>query len=261
MTRRHTLLKTALLSVAASVVLAACGGGNDDNLNDRLNLASPTVRYVHAAQIAPAATFLRNAVAEPEATNKTYQFASVYKNINTGNAVLSATLAATGTPIGSAGTVNAALGHKYSAIALADPTSTALLLIDDPYNRNPTSSNARLRFANASVNAQNLDIYITAVGADLNAATPTFAAVGYRTTRPVSGSDSIELSANTYQLRFTTAGTKTVVFNTNIVLANNVDWLLITEPTDGIGATPNAIKLLRVITDDATQVAAEITTS
>ena len=44
-----------LLAAAPVLLVAACGGG-DDSLDDRLNLADPKVRFVHAATASPALT-------------------------------------------------------------------------------------------------------------------------------------------------------------------------------------------------------------
>jgi hypothetical protein len=59
---------------------------------------------------------------------------------------------------------------------------------------------------NAATAAGNVDVYITAQGADILAIAPTFAGMG---TRSVSG--YLERAAGAIQVRFTTAGTKTVV--------------------------------------------------
>ena len=57
----------------------------------------------------------------------------------------------------------------------------------------------------------------------------------------------------------TTAATKNVIFNANVTLAKNADWLLLTLPTDGIGTvTPNAIKLLLAKSDDSSNASVEI---
>jgi hypothetical protein len=72
--------------------------------------------------------------------------------------------------------------------------------------------------------------------------------VGYKEAVPESGQDSSELEGGDYQLRLTTAGTKTVVFTANVTLAENADWLLATVPGS---VNANDVKVLVVQADSA----------
>jgi hypothetical protein len=243
----NTSLKFAL-ALAPSLLLAACGGG-DDSLDDRLDLADPKVRMVHAVPLAPNVTLFRNDLAiSAEVTDMPYKSASRYFDVATSTDrwdVRTATSPAL--PVGSE-SLDARRGTKYTFVAVPNAGSlTELSLIADPYNKGITSDNARVRMFNASFNAANLDVYLTAPGADLAAATPTFAAAAYKQAVPASGSDSIELEGANYQLRLTTAGTKTVVFNATVDLAKNADWLLATVPGS---LAPNDIKLLVIQSDE-----------
>jgi len=83
-------------------------------------------------------------------------------------------------------------------------TATALVLTDN--NTAPAAGNVKIRAVNAATAAGNVDVYITAPGADITAIAPTFGGVA-----PRAASGYLERAAGAIQVRFTTAGTKTVV--------------------------------------------------
>jgi hypothetical protein len=242
------LLASATLPV---LMLAACGGGD---LDDRLDVADPKVRFVHANPLGPSYTLYREGVAQVDVTGAGYKFAAPYFDVAEG--------AANWTVKTTTGSIDVATlpfdakrGNLYTLVAVTGGLTGDVVLIDDPYNKRLTTSNARVRTLNASANAPNLDVYLTAPGADLAAATPNMAAVGYKAAVPASGGDSVEFNGGDYQLRVTPAGAKTVLFSAPVTLANNADWLLVSVPDSVV---PNAIKLLVVKTDDATKTATEL---
>lgn len=178
----------SLIAVVPALLLAACGGGNDDNLDDRLDLADPKVRLVHAVPLAPDVSLFRNDVVVGGVTDVPYKGATNYFDVST--ATQKWDLRTTGTPALTVGSLS-------------------------------------------------------------------FAAVGYKKALTVNGADSIQLEGGTYQLRMTPAGTKTVVFNAQVSLAKNADWLLVPVPAS---VTPNAAKVLVVQTDSSTP-ATELSTT
>jgi hypothetical protein len=105
-------------------------------------------------------------------------------------------------------------------------------MFSDPYNKSLSSEKARVRVLNASPAAGSIDVYLSAPGTDISAAsvTPTISATAYRNAGPASGNDSVEVSAGTYRTTVTLAGTKTVVLTGQLVLASNKDVLMITVP-------------------------------
>jgi hypothetical protein len=252
-------IKTLLMLLTSAAMLAACGG-SDDDFDDRADLADPKLRFVHAVEGAPAVTLFRNGVREADANAVNYRYASPYYDFSRGNTVLELRLASNNAVIASAG-FDANRGNKYTAIAVPGATALQMLLIDDPYNKSVNSDDARVRFVNGSRNAQNVDVYITVPNANLANEGPDIAAVPFGQPRPASASDSVEFEGGTYQIRVTTAGTKTVIFDSgNLDIAKNADLLFVTLPTDGVGATPNDIKLLRVTADDPSRAANELGT-
>lgn len=254
--------KTSLilgLVLAATAVLSACGGG-DDGIDDRVGLSKPTIRAIHAITGGPNVDILQNG-ALTSFTNKPYKFVSTYFNVETGNQLISFNSAGTQTELGRA-TVVAATGHKYTVVALPGATAAEVLLIDDPFEKGLLSNKARVRTLNASFNAQNVDIYLTMPAIDINSVGPNFSNVGYKQASPASGVDSVDMDGGTYRLRITTAGTKTVIFDSGaLTLDNNADWLITTIPADGIGATvPDKIKVLVARGNDESQAGLELVT-
>ncbi|MEO8118100.1 MAG: DUF4397 domain-containing protein [Rhodoferax sp.] len=233
-------LNKFLLACVPVVGLAACGGGDTA---DRLDLADPTVRFVHASPLAPNLTLSHGTVVQSDVTDKPYKFASNYFNVDMGISDWSVKTTSGAVTLGTV-SIDPVRGNKYTIVALpASNTESSIYLITDPYNKPLTSDSARLRIMNASFNASNIDLYMTAVGADITAtgARPTIGATAYKTSGPASGGDSIDIPGGTYQITITTAGTKTVLFKGQRTFGNNNDILLISVPDSLL---PGAIKTL-----------------
>jgi hypothetical protein len=240
-----------LLPILSAAILAACGGGGNDNFDDRVGLAPPKVRLVHAIPAAGAVTLNRNGSAFSTATTGlAYKGASAYAETGTSSDLwVVRTVAAPSVDVGSV-TFNADTGHKYTFIAIPDTSPvTSLQMIDDPFNKSLVSDNAHVRVFNAALNATNVDVYLTATTTDINTVAPTFAAVGYKRAAPATGSDALEAEGGAYLLRITAAGSKTPIFTAPVTLAKNADWLLLPIPAS---ATPNDVKVLVVQADAAT---------
>ena len=232
----HKLLFVAMPLLA----LAACGGSDTA---DRIDVADPTVRFVHAAPLAPNVTLYRATVAQSDATDVAYKFASNYFDVDLGVSdwlVKTATGALTVSTV----SIDPVRGNKYTIVALAtSATSNDAYLITDPYNKSVGSNNARLRLMNASFNAANVDLYINPVGTNINAAgiNPNIGATAFKTAGPATGGDSVEIGGGAYQVTITTAGTKTVLFKGQLSFPDNADLLLLSVPDSVV---PGAIKVL-----------------
>ncbi|ODV41857.1 hisitidine kinase [Cupriavidus sp. UYMMa02A] len=256
--------KTSLilgLAIAGTAILSACGGGGDDSIAARVGLSKPTVRVIHAIPGGPNVDVWQNG-AKTNLLNEPYKFVSTYRDVTEGNQLFAFNIAGTSTELGHT-TIDAHTGHKYTAVAMpGSDTAADVIQIDDPFEVGLFSDKARVRALNASFNAQNVDIYVTVPAVDLNSVTPTFSAVAFKSAVPASGKDSISLNGGTYRLRITTAGSKTVIFDSGtLTLANNADWLITTLPVDGIKATlPNRIKVLVARGDDESQAGLELVT-
>ena len=221
------------LACAPLAFVAACGGGDD--LADRLDLANPTVRFVHASPLAPNVSLYRNqgttSVAQTQATNVAYKSATNYYDIDLSAADWVVKTSVTDATVGSVN-IDPKRGNKYTIIALpASSTTNALYVINDPYNKPLSSTSTKLRVMNASFNAANIDVYMTTgVNADISTALPLIPATAYKTAGPASGNDSQNIPGGTYQVRVTTAGTKAVLFSGQLTFGNNQDVLILTVP-------------------------------
>jgi len=234
-------LPKLILACAPFVLLAACGGGDD--LEDRLDVADPVVRFVHASPIAPSLTLYRGTVAQSDATNAPYKFASNYFDVATSAADWSVKTSTGSVNVGTV-TLDPSRGTKYTFVALpASSTDSSIYVIEDPYNKPLTSESTHLRLMNASFNASSVDVYMTGLADDISPTTlkPLIAATAYKTSGPASGSDSIDIPGGTYKLTITTAGTKTVLFTGQLAFGNNQDVLVLTVPDTVL---PGAIKAL-----------------
>jgi hypothetical protein len=101
----------------------------------------------------------------------------------------------------------------HTVIALGgSATVTALVLTDN--NAAPAAGNVKLRAVNAATAAGSVDVYITSTTADILTIAPTFAGLA-----PRAASAYVERAAGAARIRFTTAGTKTVVRDISLAAA------------------------------------------
>ena len=222
-----------LLACAPFLFVAACGGGGDDSLDDRLDLADPKVRLVHAVPLAPNVSLFRNDVAQAsDVTNVPYKGASNYFDVSEADATWTVKTTVGDVTVGSS-TFAATRGNKYTLVAIPGANSaTELINILDPFNKSLTSDEGRIRVLNAAFNQTDIDVYLVEPNADITAETPDFPSVDYRASSPASGDDSVEFTAgnHVYWLVITVAGSKTPVFRAPVTVGDNVDWLVTVLP-------------------------------
>ncbi|KQW36434.1 DUF4397 domain-containing protein [Rhizobacter sp. Root404] len=221
------LVHKLLLACIPLAALAACGGGDTE---DRLDVADPVVRFVHAAPAAPNVTLYRAAIAQPDATNVMYQYASNYFDVDLGVSDWSVKTAVGGVEVGTV-SIDPQRGTKYTIVALqTSATSAGTYLITDPYNKALTSDSTHLRVMNASYNAASVDVYMNTPGTDIATVTPKISGTAFNAAGPATGNDSADIPGGTYQVTVTSAGTKTVLFKGQLSFANNQDLLILTVP-------------------------------
>jgi hypothetical protein len=234
------LKKWLWFTLLVPLVLAACG---DDDTDDQLDIADPAVRFVHASPLAPNVTLYRGTTAQPDATDVPYSFASNYYDTSSEAADWSVRTTADDVTIGTV-TINPSRGNRYTLVAIpASETTSAVAMIEDPYNKPLNSNNARLRLFNAAFKGGTVDVYLTTPGTDIAAAgvNPSISGVAYQAAGPASTLDSIDLPGGSYTLTVTTAGTKTELFTGPFNFNDDQDILLLTVPD---GAEPGSISVL-----------------
>ncbi len=246
MTRVSKLLRTLVLSVAAVPLMMACGGSDDDDLDDRADVADPKVRFVHAVSAGPSVTLRRNGTNEPDVAGFGYGQASQYYDVGTENYTFSLVTADTGIELATS-TFGTDRGNKYTLVALPTTTGAELLSIRDPYNKSLTSDDTRIRVLHAVPGAPSIDVYVTAPGVSLTTVGPTFGSLAYRQVAPATGADSIDIAPSVYQIRLTETGSKTAFFSTTVEVPEDGDWLIVALPADGEAA---GVQLMRVRSDE-----------
>ena len=100
----------------------------------------------------------------------------------------------------------------YTVLAIGPAaTVTGLLLRDD--NTVPAAGQIKLRVVNASPSTDSVDVYVTAPAASIALIQPTLGGLAFQ-----KASNYLELPAASYQVRFTTKRTKTVVRDITIAV-------------------------------------------
>jgi hypothetical protein len=239
------LIHKLLLAAAPILLMTACGGG-DDSLDDRLDIADPKVRFIHAIPAGPNVDLLRGTTVLSGITNVPYKYASNYFDVDTASADFTVRTTVGNVQVGTL-RLDPSRGTKHTLVAVpGDATTTNLLLINDPYNKRLTSDNARVRIVNTSFNASNIDVYLTGANVDIATVGPNFGAAAFRNAVPASGADSADFAPGAYTMRVTTAGTKNVIFRAPLNVQSNADLLLLTLPNSVV---PNDVKVLAVAAD------------
>lgn len=127
----------------------------------------------------------------------------------------------------------------YSVIAINDVAAIEPLVLEQPDDSVPAGS-VRARVVHAAPGAPEVDVYVTAPGADLTAEMPlgTFEFGG--------DLGPVEVAAADYQIRVTAAGDPAaVVFDSGTVaLADGANLLLAAVTNTGTGAAPISLALL-----------------
>jgi uncharacterized protein DUF4397 len=193
-------LKLLTLLLAASALTATCS--DDDNNTGPEGQAR--VRVVHASPDAPAVDVLVDDAAA--LSNVDYLTASDYVELADGAHNVKVNAAGTSTTVIDAD-VDLADGTDYTVIASGLLESIQPIVLEDD-NSTPAAGTARVRAIHGAPSAPAVDVYVTAPGADLEAASPALSNVAFGDV-----ADYLEVPAGDYQVRVTPAGTKTVVID------------------------------------------------
>ena len=197
------MLKLTRFGVAALAATALLLGCSDDDKTGPNGTAQ--VRVVHGSPDAPAVDVLVDG--QEVLSDVTYQQSSPYLSVPAGTRNIRVNAANSTTTVINA---SAALtkDYAYTVIATNLLASIEPLVLEDDLAA-PAAGNIKLRLVHGAPNVGQVDIYITAPGADLATATPNLTAVPFK-----GASDYLEVPAGNYQVRITPTGTKTVAIDT-----------------------------------------------
>lgn len=217
--------------VGALLVLNAC---DDDDPSGPSNQAQ--LRFVHAAPETEAVTLRIDGVSRR--TNVAFGNTSApYLNVAPGEREIAVRLSNGTTDLA---TLESDLDANvaYTAIFGKDGEEESIVVLTDDIGA-PAAGKAELRLVHAAPSQDDLDVYITAPDADLEEETADASAISYE-----EASANLALDAGTYRVRFTTAGTKTVVLNIHpvTVVAGQIRTIIALDDEEG-GAPLTSVSL------------------
>jgi hypothetical protein len=196
-------MKKWLLLVTMGLLAVFLTGCGDEN--------NASVRIVHASPDAPNVDASVNG--KSVASNLPYGEGTDYVSVSSGSRRV--TVSPTGTSTNVIDTTTDFQGDTdYTILATGVVADIQPLKLTDD-NSAPGSGNVKVRIVHGAPSAGTVDVYVTAPGADLNATTATLSGVVFRDV-----SDYQEVSAGSYQIRVTLAGTKTVAIDSGTVTLN-----------------------------------------
>ncbi len=203
---RHLKFLGLMLSAAL-----AGGCGDDDSGAGFTPTDDAQIRALHAAPSAPPLEILLGDA--QLASDLAYGATTEYRTVPAGTREL-VVRGSFGDDTEVLASISAPLtaGAAYTTVVTgADQGIVAFLFTDDPSA--PPAGQGKIRLIQAVPTAPPLDVYFTAPGADLTAATPAFISV-----TPGTASGYTTLPAGTHQVRVTPEGEKDVLID-----AGNVD--------------------------------------
>ena len=218
---RKSALRLALLAPVMAIGLVGCGSDDDNDSGP----ASSYVRVLHASPDAPAVDVLVNGqVALPGVE---FQQGSGYLKLTEGENTVALRVSGSDT-IALEQTLTLAANGYYSVIAQDEVASLELEVLDDTERRSNGSNDVTV--VHASPAAGDVDLYVTAAGADLPTL-PTLDNV------PFDANDTLtDIAAGDYQVRATAASGGDVVYNSGtLAIASDVTAVAVNSTK---GASP-----------------------
>jgi len=161
------------------------------------------VRVIHASPDAPAVDVIaNNDCAHPLLANVPFPAFSGYLSVPPAAYNIKVTAAGNCGAIVIDANLTLAAGNQYSVFATGKLASIAPYVLTDDHRSLATA--AKVRIVHTAPSAGNVDIYVTAPGASIAAATPAFANVPFR-----AETGYVNLAGGSYAVTVTPTGTKT----------------------------------------------------
>jgi hypothetical protein len=226
------LLLTAVENTATGSAPISLVVQNGSGSSQILDVATPAdLRVVHASPDAPAVDVVVNDdFANPLVPDLSFPGFTPFVSVPPATYNVKVTDAATQGVVPINANLDLVAGIRYSVLAVGNLAALeALIAVDDP---RPIATQAKVRIIHASPTAQNVDIYVTAPGANINAASPTLANVPFK-----SNTGFLALAAGNYEVTVTPAGTKNAAIGpATISVANGGVYTAIARDAAGGGA-------------------------
>ena len=221
-----------------TTLLIGCSDDDNNDLGLLLNQAS--VRVLHASPDAPNVDVLVDD--QVVLSNVSYKQASEFLSVFAGTRNIKVNAAGTSTTVIDAN-LNLAFQSFTTVIATNFLDQIEPLVLSDE-NTPPSGNILKIRVVHSAPSAPPVDVYVTAPGADINAATPTLSDVAF-----LGFSDFLEIPEDDYQIRVTAAGSKDPVFDSGTVTleAGSIFTAVAVDATSG----ESPISLV-VLTNDPT---------
>lgn len=205
--RQGTVLRLwVVLGFGLILALAGCGGGGSGS-----NSQSSQLRVMHAMPtVFVALDVVEDGSATLFAQDLTYGSATSYQTITAASHTFVADSSGSTNALVTT-SLTATAGTSYTLIETGLVGNLNGVLLTDDLTA-PSSGDFKIRAVNASPTGVARDVYITAPGADLTTATPNMTNLGFP-----NASAYMSLTAGSYEVRVTAAGSKSVQVDSGTV--------------------------------------------
>ena len=204
-----------------------------------LDTATPAdLRVVHASADAPAVDVVVNDdFMNPLVSNLAFTQSSDFASVPPDTYNVKVTAAGNMGAIVIDADVTLEASETYSVLAVGDlATIEPLILSEDP---RPVATAAKVRIVHGSPSAGDVDIFVTAPGADITTGTPAFTGVAFK-----ASTGFVELAAGDYDVTVVPTGTTTAAIGpATITIVDGGVYTAVARDAEG-GGTPLGLILL-----------------